>query len=444
MIQEAWRYYPHTYARKMSGQRYIVYPHIKFISKQITRSIYEGGGRWIITLPPRHGKSEFFSKWLPGWFLDQFPNKNVILTSYGDSLSAGFGRWVRNHFDSNENTIAKLKADNQSVSDFATTTGGAMFTAGVGGPITGKGAHLLIADDLYKNYEQAKSSTYRQTLKDWFNTTFYSRQEPGATIIVLMTRWREDDLIGHLLNDHEDDWQLINLPAIAEENDMMGREKGQPLCPERYDLEALLGLKNGLPEQYWNAMYQQRPSKQEGELFQRTWWQYYDNPPHILEKIQFWDTANKPGITNDYSVCATWGRAQNGYYLLDLFRDKLAAPDLEQAMLQQYNKHRPSAVQIEDKASGTAMIQYMRQKTTIPVIAYEPGQKDKETRAINATPLAKSLKLHLPRQASWLNDFIEEHSQFPNGENDDQVDTTSQMAEYFQRPVTSQPRIRRL
>jgi len=410
--------------------------------KMITSKIVTGGGRFILSMPPRHGKTETFSKWLPAWYLDNFGEKNVILTSYGAELATGFGRWVRNHFDANEFAGRKLTSDNKAANRFMLSNGSSMATAGIGGSITGKGGHLLICDDPIKNWEEASSETYREKVKDWFNSTFYTRQEPGATIIVIMTRWHHDDLAGYLMNDHGDDWTMISLPAISEENDLLGRLENEALCPERYSLDSLINIRNGLPDQYWQALYQQKPTKDGGEIFKREWWNYYDQAPSWIQwKVQFWDTAQKPGLTNDYSVCATWGKAADGFYLLDLFRAKMEAPDLENAIQQQYNKWRPNEVQIEDKSSGSSMIQYARRKTTIPIKAYDPRAKDKTLRAIEATPFVRSGKCFLPRQASWLSDFIREHEQFPATAHDDQVDTTSQMADYFNNFNQYQPRI---
>lgn len=442
---DIWRWFPHTYAKIASHQRWRCYQHLKYISDIVTPAIVNGGGRIIINLPPRHGKSELISKWIPAWYLDNFEEKNIILTSYGDELASGFGRWVRNHLESNEFTKAKLKTDSQAANRFDTTLGGSMICAGVGGSITGKGGHLLLCDDPIKNWEEASSPIIRQRIKDWFETTFYTRQEPGATIIVLMTRWHHDDLAGYLINEHNDNWNVISLPALAEDGDPLGRQTGQALCKERYDEKALIGIKDGLPDQHWLSLYQQRPTKEGGEIFKRQWWKFYDEvPKHFQHVAQFWDTAQKPGITNDWTVCATWGKTASGFFLLDLFRKKMEAPDIEQALVQQFTKWRPNAVSIEDKSSGSSIIQYARRSTTIPIIPYNPMQRDKETRAIAATPMVRAGNCFLPRNAPWLSDFLVEHEQFPAASHDDQVDTTSQMVEYFNNLSTFQPRVRSL
>lgn len=443
--KDLWRFFPDTYARVASGKKWQRYKHLQYLSRIITPAIINGGGRFIVNMPPRHGKSEFISKWVPAWYLDNFPEKNIILTSYGDELSSGFGRWVRNHIETNDTTKVKLTIDSTAANRFDTTFGGSMITAGVGGSITGRGGHLLICDDPIKNWEEAASINHRQRIKDWFDTTFYTRQEPGATIILLMTRWHHDDLAGYLINEHNDNWQTISLPGLAEENDPLGRAEGECLCQERYDVEALLRIRDGLPDQHWLSLYQQRPTKLGGEVFKREWWKYYDEVPRGIKHIvQIWDTAQKPGLTNDFTVCATWGQTINGIYLLDLFRKKLEAPDIEQALIQQFNKWHPHAVSVEDKSSGSSIIQYAKRKTTIPILAYNPGQKDKETRAIAATPLIRSGNCYLPRNSSWLSDFLVEHEQFPAAAHDDQVDTTSHMAEYFNNLSTLHPRVRSL
>lgn len=443
--KDIWRFFPHSYAKIASGHKWKCYNHLQYLAQKISTKIALGGGRFIVDMPPRHGKTEFISKWLPAWYLDNFPDKNIILTSYGDDLASGFGRWVRNHFENNPYTRTKLRPDSQAANRFDTTSGGSMITAGVGGSITGRGGHLLICDDPIKNWEEASSTIYRQRLKDWFDTTFYTRQEPGASIILLMTRWHHDDLAGYLINDHNDDWELISLPALAEENDPLGRQVGDALCPERYDEVALERIKNGIPDQHWLSLYQQRPTKEGGEIFKRDWWKYYDEPPkHFTHIAQFWDTAQKPGITNDYTVCATWGKTNQGFYLLEIFRKKMEAPDIEQALIQQFNKWRPHVVSVEDKSSGSSIIQYARRSTTIPIVPYDPRSKDKETRAINATPAIRSGNCFLPRNAPWLSDFLIEHEQFPSAKHDDQVDTTSQMVEYFNNLSTFNPRVRSL
>jgi hypothetical protein len=144
-----------------------------------------------------------------------------------------------------------------------------MVTAGIGGPITGRGGHVIIIDDPVKNWEQAMSESFRKKSIEWFNSTLYTRCEPGASIIVLMTLWHQEDLAGYLLSQHSDNWEEIRFPAIAEDNDILGRLPGQALCPERYDEAVLEGIRASLGSRMFASLYQQRPSAEEGNIFKR-------------------------------------------------------------------------------------------------------------------------------------------------------------------------------
>ena len=190
-----------------------------------------------------------------------------------------------------------------------------MVTAGVGGPITGKGADILIIDDPVKNAEEANSQTYRDKTWEWYQSTAYTRLEPKGAIILIMTRWHEDDLAGRLLkhmqNGTGEKWEVINLPAIAEENDLLGRKPGEPLWPERYDLKELNRIKDTTGSYWWSALYQQRPQPPEGGLLKRSWIKYYQphELPHLeeLDIYQAWDLAISTKETADYTVCTTVG-----------------------------------------------------------------------------------------------------------------------------------------
>jgi len=433
-IDRIWAYAPHTLARIASKRRFQIFSYIKHISNLITPAILNGNARFVISLPPRHGKSEFLSFWLPIWFLDRFPTKKIIIASYSADLAAGFGRKIRNEMTSNDKLITKLSEDSTAAHRFNTHDGGSLITSGVEGPITGRGADLFIIDDPYRDPSQANSEKYRKTLEEWFEGVALTRLEPGGSLLNVMTRWHEDDLASYLMKKHKFD--EIKLPAIAEENDCILRKPGEALCPDRYPIEALTKIRSEMDSYIWSALYQQNPIPIVGGLFKRHWWKRYSVQPSTESIFQLWDTAQKPGITNDYSVCSTWGVTQNGYYLLDVFRKKLEAPQLLESTVNQFNKWHPNAVVIEDKSSGTAVIQFLRQKTTIPVIAYNPGLRDKQIRASAATPIVESGRCHVPDEAPWLEDFLSEHEKFPNVSHDDQVDTTSMFIEYINKSKT--------
>jgi hypothetical protein len=220
----------------------------------------------IISEPPRHGKSTHCSHWFPAWFLGRYPQKNVILTSYEADFAASWGRKVRDTLQEHGKREfgVTVRADSSSASRWETTAGGGMITAGAGGAITGRGAHLLVIDDPVKNAEEAASMTIRDSVWDWYLTTARTRVEPGGFQVIIMTRWHPDDLVGRLLKQMQEDpkadrFAVVDLPALAEGDDPLGRAPGEPLWPERYDAEELERIKATLGTRAWSSLYQQRP-----------------------------------------------------------------------------------------------------------------------------------------------------------------------------------------
>lgn len=235
-------------------------------------------------MPPRHGKSELASHWFPVWFLNLFPQYNIILTSYEADYAARWGRKVRNTIQEHRSSLrVRISEDSSASNRWETTAGGGMNTAGVGGPITGKGAHILIIDDPVKNREDAESRSMRERTWEWWQGTARERlepmpQTPFGAVILIMTRWHQDDLAGRLLArrvDSKDEekthipWHEFRLPALAEESDPLGRVVGAPLWPEKYCLEALCNIRDEIGPYNWASEYQQRPIPREGNLFWR-------------------------------------------------------------------------------------------------------------------------------------------------------------------------------
>jgi len=385
--------------------------------------------------------SELCSHWLPIWFLDMFPGKRVILASYNAQLATDFGRQIRNTIESNKYVTTAVSGDSSAAHRFSTLTQnpskrGGFLAAGVNGTMTGKGADLLIIDDPVKGWEDAKSVRHQERTIDWYNSVARTRLEPGASIVIMQTRWHESDLAGKLTGPS---FTKITMPAIAEENDILGRKEGEPLCTERFSLEALQEIKREVGGLVWSALFQQDPSPQTGSIIKSEWWKFYKVAPKFDRVIQFWDCAHKAGVDNDYSVCATWGENDTGFYLLDVWRQKVEAPDLERAAITLYNRDKPHSIVIEDKASGIGLIQSLRRKR-LPVLAYKTGSRDKVTRALNASPQIEAGNCYLPEDKPFVADFLLEHQKFPNGKHDDQVDTTSMAIETF--TSKSKPMIR--
>lgn len=393
--------------------------------------------RLIITMPPRHGKSELASIHFPAWYLGRNPGKRVIATSYGAGLAYRFSRRARNLIAAPAWPFpdVALSDDLATVQswDIAGHRGGYL-AAGVGGPITGSGADLLIVDDPIKSADEADSETYREATWQWWQDTAYPRMQAGASAVVIGTRWHDDDLIGRLLAAAEtggDVWTVLHLPAV--------NAWGEALWPDVFDLEKLERIKANMSSRMWQAQFQGDPQPAEGGMFKPHWWSRYSSVPPLRRVELFIDSAFKEGVQNDYSVIATWGDTGDGdYYVLDVWRDRVAFPELLRAAHDQWAKQRATwsarSVVIEDKASGQSAIQVLQRTyhtatgalPALPVVAWSvTGAQSKVARAEGVTGFVESGRVHLPEFAPWVADFVDEHARFPIGVHDDQVDTTS-------------------
>lgn len=270
-MAQLWRLTPASFAVNLTRnepQPWVAARHLKILSQRITDAVAGIAPRLIVNMPPRHGKSELISKWTPAWFLDNWPHKTVINAGYGTQFAEEWGRKVRNLVTQYQGSMRfRLAQDSKAAGRWNTTAGGGMYATGIGGPITGRGAELLVIDDPIKDHKEANSLTYRDELWNWYSNTARTRVMPGGAIIILMTRWHEDDLVGRLLKASDsgdgEKWELLNLPAIAEDDgtaDPLGRKPGEPLWPEFRDLAYLEALMLGTSEEAWAAQYQGRPA----------------------------------------------------------------------------------------------------------------------------------------------------------------------------------------
>lgn len=398
----------------------------------------------MVFLPPRHSKSMTISESFPAYFIGKSPERRVIQVSYGDNLARKFGRANRSKLDEFGGSVFDIYISQENAS--AANWGieghrGGMISAGIGGPITGEGADLLVVDDPIKNRREADSPTYREMVWDEWQNTLLTRLQPDGAIILIMTRWHEDDLAGRLLNPDYgpvEDWDVISLPAIAEENDILGRKEGAPLWPEYgYDEEWAAEKKIAIGSYAWNSLYQQRPSPPEGSIVQRQWWKYYSTPINLEEMdeiIQSWDLSFKDLQTSDYVVGQVWGRKGADKYLIDQIRGKIDFTQTIKALRSLTEKYPTARAKlIEDKANGPAIISITRQE--IPgIIAINP-RGSKESRAYAASPDIEAGNVYLPSPAiaPWITDYIEEWASFPNGLHDDQVDATTQALDRLSR-----------
>lgn len=416
--------------------------------------------RLMLFAPPRHGKSEIVSRRFPAYSLGKYPDISFIATSYASDLSSRNNRDVQRIIDdpfykevfpniglsgANVRTVAQHKYLRNSDLFEIVNHKGVYRSAGVGGGITGMGGDVLIIDDPIKDAEQADSIVYRDKVWDWYTSTLYTRCSSGGGILIILTRWHEDDLAGRLLDQQRkgegDHWKIISFPAIAEENEKH-RKEGEPLQPERFGVETLNKIKMAVGSRVWNSLYQQRPSAIEGSLFKREHWQYYKPLSNNVEEIksqlgikriiQGWDTAFKKTDSADFSAGLTIGVSENRYYVLDILKQKFEYPELKRAVQQYAEKWNPQVVLVEDKASGQSILQELKRQTRIPLLPYKVD-KDKIARANAVTPVHEAGLVYLPEQATWVYDFVESLSMFPNGSHDDDVDSFTMCLDYLTR-----------
>jgi predicted phage terminase large subunit-like protein len=392
--------------------------------------------RLMLFMPPRHGKSELCSIRFPAYYLGRNQQKQVIGCSYAENLAYTFSYAIRETISTNAyQRLWKVELDTSGAVRWQLAgkenKRSSYIAAGVGGGITGEGADLLIIDDPVKNAEEAESEVYREKVYQWYTTTARTRLQPDASIVLIMTRWHQADLAGKLLEDarrdpQADQWEVINLPALKED---------KALWTERYPVPTLINIRATIGSRAFESLYQGNPTAAQGDVFKREWWKYYKVRPPFKRIIHSWDTAYKEKTTSDYSVCTVWGVTDNGYYLLEVLRERLELPELKRMCIAAYDRDKPSAVYIEDAASGQSLIQELKRETRLPIIPVKVD-KDKSIRAYAVTPLIEAGRVFLPEYAQWLHDYVEELSAFPNGEHDDQVDSTTQALRQMANPAT--------
>lgn len=412
-----------------------VAPHHQLIIDRIEALLRGKIKKLAIITPPRHGKTTIASILLPAYYLGKNPRGDVICASYGAELSECWGRRVRGLLqDENFQRVfpnCVLSPDSQAAGRFNTVSGGEYIAVGRGGPMTGRGADLLILDDLIKDAQEANSDVTCRGIVEWLKHVALTRLSRNGKILAISTRWSEKDPMGWLLKEQKG-WEVVHLPAISEgASDLLGRPQGAALWESRFPLVVLESIRIAVGAQVWQALYQGNPTAAQGAVFKRSWFRRYQTPPEKFSKVvQSWDTAFKAGAANDFSVSTTWGAAENGYYLLHCWRDRVEFPELKRQVAQQAEQWRPHAIIIEDKASGQSLIQELRTATPFPVLAVKVDA-DKNTRANAVTAFFEAGKVFFPEGAAWLAELEDELAGFPGSVHDDIVDSVTQALNYL-------------
>ena len=389
----------------------------------------------VIATPPQHGKSQSITETLPSWYLGRHPQNRVIEISYNEDFAIKFGRRNKRKIEEYGDEIFGIriaKDNNRAVEFELDETGGGMLSRGIGTGVTGQPANLMIIDDPIKNKKEAFSKSRRDLIYEEWLMSFRTRLAPHSKVILIMTRWHEDDLAGRLLQE-EENIKLLRFPCECEDkDDLLGRQIGDALCPEigkgnawLAEYKKSLVTKEG--SMTWNALFQGRPTAMEGNIIERDWWAYYDE--NELPQINTWvmsvDATFKDEDQSDFVAIQVWGKSGHNIYLIDAVKKHLNFPDtiMEIRRLRGMYPECKTTL-IEDRANGSAIITMLRREMS-GIIAVQPiGSKMARVQAILGA--IESGNIWLPKMKRFTADFVEECCAFPNAAHDDQVDCMSQ------------------
>lgn len=406
---------------------YIAAPHHELIAAKLEAVERGEIKRLMITMPPRHGKSELASRRFPAWFIGRNPGKQIIAASYNSDLASDFGREVRNIVASPEYGAlfdCTLAIDSKAANRWHTDKGGMYVAAGVGTAITGRGADILLIDDPFKDRQEADSEITRQRVWDWYTSTAYTRLMPGGAVVVINTRWHDDDLSGKLLAEQEhggDKWEVLSLPAIQPD--------GTALWPEWYPLERLEQIRSVLPARDWNSLYQQNPIPDDGDYFKAGWFTDYHSLPRGLAIYGASDYAVTDG-GGDWTEHGVFGVDSNGnIYVIDWWRGQTTSDVWIESKCDLIIRHEPQCWFGEAgpirRSVEPFLMRRMSERNAICRIEWLSSIADKMARARGIQGLASMGKVFFPANAAWKGDIMTQLLRFPAGKHDDAVDVFS-------------------
>lgn len=438
-------------------------PHIKYLADRIQKAITtpnEDPEKYKlieVSMPPRHGKTELTSKHLPAWFLGKYPNKRVVLASYSADLSNSNSDAAKNHFGTWAPILFNVKKSKTMFkkTNWETEEGGGCISAGVGGGITGFGADLFIIDDYLKGSEEAESQRIRDKIWEWWRSVALTRLHPGAVVVVIATRWNNDDLIGRLKKQRAEEpeefpfeVEEINFPALTDrdhKDEILGREEGEALWPSRYSVGQLKNVRKSVGEYHWNALFQGNPTPRSGSLFKRENFRYYERDqmgnftchrsegaePIIIKKRNltrwvFCDPAIEIKTQNDPTGIGAWGydRINKVWVFLDLINERIEFTKIGEVLYNFASKNDCSLINVENEKLGKALVKHSA-GSKIPMKEFPTKGLDKYARAVPMATYIENERVFFPKWASWLEKYEDQLIKFPNDKHDECVDITS-------------------
>lgn len=424
--------------------------HIQYLAALLERVERGEILRLCISCGPGHGKSTLLQAFL-AWFLGREPYRRILALSASEALARRNSRATRGIVQSDNWPWPDVRLVGESIDEWQTSEGGGVRAIGQTGTVTGFRAELILPDDVQPD---AGSDLTRANLEDWFRSILSTRLEPNGAVVAIATRWHDDDLIGRLQQgESADQWMFVNLPAIALENDPLGREVGEALWPERWPIARLMQIKAEIGTNAFGTQYQGDPAPADGSVFRAEWLENtYDKlpserisasqapttasqfelqfllgddrsraraaPPLVIQSC---DSAWKSGLHNDRSVVATLMSDMKDIFIADLWLDRVEYPQLRRSVVEQYQKWHPSRLYVEEAASGYAVLADLRAATGIPIIGVRPSES-KVARAEAVTGLFESGRVKFPKGAAWMQELVYEFLRFPVGRHDDIVD----------------------
>lgn len=414
--------------------------HLELLAEKLEALERREIRRLIVAMPPRHGKSRMCSQLFPAWLLGRHPDESLILASYASELAEQNSRRVRELIldDRFPFLDVKVNPESRAVNRWSTTAGALCIAVGVTSGLSGFGGSLIL-DDPIADRASAESPAIRDSTWSWYQDVARTRLHAGAFQLAISTRWHEDDPVGRILNSPmAKDWEVLNLPAICDdEKDALGRRVGiDALWPERFPIEELPSVEKGeISSRSFAALYQQRPVPAEGSIFKASWFEHrYDELPPMKMIVTGADCAAKTGVGNDFSAIVTIGTDGADFFLISVERERLEFASLARRMVSVHERHHPEKVYIEDASSGTPLIQELRRSTHLPIVGVPP-RGTKVARAEAVSGLFEAGKVRLPKDAPWLDAYVDEFLRFPAGKHDDMVDATSLALSMLRRRV---------